>query len=186
MDNMKARGFIEAEMPLLAGDDPAARVALLRHATRLARAATDAAGLLRGAVRSALAEGADADVTLPAAVRDRFFEATSPVFWNALDAARSRGEDAETEAAARGWLDVLRRHALAGFDAAAPLDPLSPAAAGRPDPRTGGWRPPPVVEARRNLGLALHGWGMGGQALFAHLGLEPPTPTKRDKEGRAP
>lgn len=173
MDNMKARGFVEVEMPLLllAGEGWL-ELALL--ARRLAAGATEAAGLLRGAVRNAL-DDPDIDSTPLDAVRKRFFDLTSSAFWDLLGKARDaldKDANAPTEDDVRNWLAVLRRHALALFDEAAPLDPLSPAAAGR---LVGGaWRPPKIVEARRMLGVAMAGYGKSGTALFNSLELPLP------------
>ena len=71
MDNMKARGFVEAEMPLFIMDDAQALKTLLDHSARLAQAATQVARLLANAVRTALADRADTDAAfLDAAVCD--------------------------------------------------------------------------------------------------------------------
>jgi hypothetical protein len=71
---------------------------------------------------------------------------------------------------------------LALFDEAAPLDPLSPDAAGR---MSGGkWEPPPVVQARKNLGLGLAGYGKAGEALFSKLALDLPVKPKKAKGTR--
>lgn len=175
MDNMKARAFVEAEMPLFALNDPAARAALFAHARRLARGATEAGRLLRGCVLAALAERGDTGASPFAGVRERFFEVTDPPFWEALRRAREAFEAApenDLEAERRGWLALLRACALALFDEAAPLDPLSPEAAGRL--RGGKWVPPAVVEARRTLGVGLAGHGPAGKALFEALVLPPP------------
>jgi CRISPR system Cascade subunit CasA len=182
MDNMKARGFVEAEMPLFVLDDGQARKSLLDHAARLAQAATQAGRLLANAVRIALADRANTDAAFLDAVRTSFFEATAAPFWQALQAARDRlegGEELDIEAAGKAWLDALRREALALFDEAAPLDPLDPRSAGRL--KEGAWHPPPVVEARRWLGINLAGYGPEGQKLWLVLHLEKPQPSKRKK-----
>ena len=182
MDNMKARGFVEAEMPLFDLDDAQAHKALLDHAAQLAQAATQAARLLANAVRTALADRADSDAAFLDAVRARFFEATTAPFWQALHAARDRletGQDIDTDGAGKDWLEALHRAALNLFDDAAPLDPLDPRATGRL--KAGVWHPPPVVEARRWLGINLAGHGPEGQKLRLILQLELPQPAKRRK-----
>lgn len=182
MDNMKARGFVEAEMPLFIMDDAQALKTLLDHSARLAQAATQVARLLANAVRTALADRADTDAAFLDAVRARFFEATTTPFWQALQVARDRlegGQDLDAEGDGKAWLDALRREALTLFDEAAPLDPLDPRSAGRL--KDGAWHPPPVVEARRWLGVNLAGHGSEGQKLWLVLQLEKPQPGKRRK-----
>jgi len=170
MDNMKARAFVESEMPLPGGADVAARRRLDELATRLVRAADLVAGLLRGAVRTALfSPGATVklDAELLSGVRENLWEQTEVAFFGTLERAALRGEmQAEPEA----WRDLLRRTALALFDEAAPLSPFSGGAA------------PRIGRARRNLLFALAGFGKDGVALFETLGLSAAEPKTRKRK----
>jgi CRISPR system Cascade subunit CasA len=180
MDNMKARSFLEAEMPLFLIDDDALRLKFLSSSHKLAEAATYVSNLLRGAIRNALLIEESERTTVDDA-RQRFFEITTGAFWAMLRAAlddnafRSADEsEAETARAATAerWRLTLRDRALGVFDETAPLDPLAPNAAGTI--RDGQWKPPPVVEARRNLSFGLNGYGKAGLTLFTLLSLELP------------
>lgn len=186
MDNAKARSFVEVTMPLFAADAPPVRKALLAHARRLSEGATQAANLLRAQVRAAVAEEAKVDATALSAVRQRFFAATDASFWNALHRAREAFNSdlgADPEPLTKSWLGALRACAFEVFDEVAPLDPLSPGAAGRMV--DGKWAAPPVVAARRNLGVALSGYGKWGDGLFNALGLPGPQPAKRKSKAKA-
>jgi CRISPR system Cascade subunit CasA len=184
MDNMKARAFVEAEMPLFLIEDDELRRHFLAFARDMAESATEVAGMLRSQLRTALRiEAGDAAVIDSA--RLRLFEDTTPSFWRTLKDALGIGARltaAQRSATATAWLSTLRHHALALFDEAAPLDPLSPDAAGR---MSGGkWEPPPVVQARKNLGLGLAGYGKAGEALFSKLALDLPVKPKKAKGTR--
>ena len=168
MDNMKARAFVESEMPLAGVPDAAAQQRLDELATRLVRAADLVAGLLRGAVRAALfSPGATVklDAELLSGVRENLWEQTEVSFFDALERAARHGS---TEPELEAWRDLLRRTALAVFDEAAPLSPFSGSAA------------PRIGRARRNLLFALSGFGKDGAALFEVLNLSAaqPKPSK--------
>lgn len=171
MDNMKARAFVESEMPLPGNAEDQKRLDEL--AAALVRAAEQAAGLLRSAVRHALfAPGATVklDAEGLASLRERLWAATEEDFFDALRTAAGEpgvlgGEEKERGA----WATRLRRVALALFDEAAPLDPETGAEA------------PRIAAARKNLLLALTGWGKPGRELFATLSLPLPEPTRKGK-----
>lgn len=170
MDNMKARAFIECEMPLPALADAKAQDRLDRLATALVRAADRVAALLRGAVRAALfSPGATVkpDSEVLSGVREQLWERTDPPFFAALhDAARRGATEPHPECAQ--WLALLRRTALELFDAAAPLEADS-----------GGSAAPRIGRARRHLLFALLGYGKEGEALFNELGQSPPETKSR-------
>lgn len=164
MDNMKARAFVESEMPLPAAPDEATRQRLDELATQLVLSADRVAGLLRSAIRFALfSPGATVklDAATLSAARERLWEETEPDFFGLLTNL--------PENAARRWLDRLRDVALSIFDEAAPLTPENGGAA------------PRVSRARRNLLFALGGFGKEGEALCATLGLVAPAPKGRKK-----
>ena len=185
MDNMKARGFVESELPLPAIAEPAARERVDALARQLVPAADMVASLLRRAVRDALfSPGASVklDWELLSAVREQLWDGTEAAFHNALAREVVRPPDVPgTEPA--DWLKRLRALALDLFAAAAPLQ-----ADGGTLPRSDeGIRR--LLRAQRNLGLALNGYGKDGTALLAVLGLPPLQPKsglKPGRKGRAP
>lgn len=165
MDNMKARAFVESEMPLPAAPDEATRRRLDAVATQLVLSADHVAGLLRSAIRFALfSPGATVklDSALLSATRERFWEETEASFFGLLAAA--------PEDATRRWLDRVRDVALRLFDEAAPLTPETAGAA------------PRISRARRQLLFALAGFGKDGQELFSRLALVTPEPKGRRKK----
>jgi CRISPR system Cascade subunit CasA len=171
MDNMKARAFVESEMPLPVTADDAARQRLDEFVTALVRSADQVAGLLRGAVRGALfSTGATVkiDAELLSTQRERLWERTEPPFLAALHRAAG-GSDTAAERAA--WQRMLRDTALVLFDEAAPLSSEAGAAA------------PRIARARRNLLFALTGFGKDGAALFTTLSL-PPAESRAARKGR--
>ena len=173
MDNMKARAFVETEMPLPALADAQAQERLDGLADRLVKAAERVASLLRGAVRAALfSPGASVklDWELLSSVRERFWEQTEAGFFAALHVAAQRG-GTEPFPELSAWLVLMRRTALALFDEAAPLEADSGAAA------------PRIGRARRNLLFALLGYGKEGLALFS--GLELPAPETKPRKARS-
>ena len=169
MDNMKARAFVEAEMPLPAASDDATRSALDDLATRLVQSAMLVAGLLRSAVRFALfSQGATVklDAELLSSLRERLWDETEGAFFDFL----TRRPAAATET----WRATLRETALRLFDEAAPLTPENGVSAA-----------PRIGRARRNLVFALTGHGKDGTALAQALGLAAPVPKAKKPRGKA-
>jgi CRISPR system Cascade subunit CasA len=187
MDNMKARGFVEAEMPLLiasdAGRDPSPRQSALEIvAKRFVDAAVEVAGLALSQIKAARNEG-DAELDL---IRSSFFAATEGAFFERL----RRGLDAIEAAPAEGmgstllldhgkaWLDeVLQPEAKKTFDRHVPADAVVDIADLKAIER--------VVAARSMLGVALRGYGPAGRRLFEALGLAPPAKAGRPKPTKA-
>ncbi len=161
MDNMKARVFVESEMPLPFAATSAAREAVDDLAENLVKSANQVASLARSAVKDALfARGANVkmDALRFNTVRERLWEQTEPAFFATMEQAARRlaGEPDDD----RGkWLALLRRTALALFDEAAPLSP-----------DTGQTEAIRTATARKFLGLALAGYGKAGSELFSELG----------------
>ncbi len=179
MDNMKARGFVESELPLPAIQDLEIRRRVDALARDLVQSADLVANLLRRAVRDALfSAGASVklDWELLSAVREQLWDATDSAFHEALGREAVRpGDDAGPERAA--WYVVLRRTALDLFTVAAPLEadgetlPKSDEAIRR------------LLHARRALLFSLQGYGKDGAALFVLLGLA--AVAKPSKKGAA-
>ena len=175
MDNMKARGFVEAEMPLFAGAVAGRLDTLARQlvagaevaASRTAAFAGDALGIDK------------ADAMPRAALRERFFGETQDAFFAALDVAADRLEaDPDlpdfAEPLARAFLErALRPGALRLFDEAVPLSDLDPRTLAR------------AVRARWSLVLMFQGSRKEGAALFNALGLPANEPTgAKKRKGR--
>jgi CRISPR system Cascade subunit CasA len=173
MDNMKARGFVESEMPL-PGTDPAAAEAFTTVARRLVAAAEIVAQATRRAVRDArYGRDAAADSAPLAAVYEDFWAATHDRFFALLPTHGPTDWEAALAAVAQQWKGLLRASALRLFDEVAPLDPTAVSC----DPRR-------TVEARRNLLNTINGYGTPGTKLFAELNLPAPERRTRATSGR--
>lgn len=173
MDNMKARAFVETEMPLPAMADAEAQKQLDRLSAMLVVSAERVASLLRGAVRSALfSQGATVklDSELLSSVRERLWEQSEPDFFQALHNAARRGA-VEPFPECATWRTMLHTLAIRLFDEAAPLTADSAAAA------------PRIGRARRQLLFALLGYGKDGTALFNDLNLV--APESKPRKARA-
>ncbi len=166
MDNMKARGFVEAEMPLF----------VIKAATRLDSFARDlVAAANHVASRTAAFVGdaigaKKADATARAALRERLFDDTQTKFFDLLDQAAHCLEKAADDAdyqlpLARDFLaTALTPTALRLFDDAVPLTDLEPRSLVH------------AVQARRRLVLMLAGRGGDGATLFGALKMPVATP----------
>ncbi|MGH7117617.1 MAG: type I-E CRISPR-associated protein Cse1/CasA [Acetobacteraceae bacterium] len=168
MDNMKARSFVESEMPL-PGSDPAKTETMAKLAHALVQAASIAASALRTAVRSACFDTkAKFDSAQLAAVSDAFWSMTAQPFFSIVNGEMPDDADAALLAVAPNWQKILRRTSLSLFDEAAPLDPSAAS-----------FDPKKIVAARRGLFSTLEGYGSFGTRLFAALLLSPPETTKK-------
>jgi CRISPR system Cascade subunit CasA len=175
MDNMKARGLVESEMPLPSAMDKMGQESLDDLAKRLVESADQVASVLRSAVRNALfSPGATVklDAALLNAMRERLWEDTATRFFAMLETA-SRASGATSDAERSGWRDHLRAVALALFDEAAPLSADS-----------GGSAAARIGKARRLLGITLAGYGAPGAALFDTL-LLPAVQRRETKKKRS-
>ncbi len=174
MDNMKARGFVESEMPLPAAAENDRQNQLDDLARQLVEAADQVASLLRSAVRNALfSAGATVkpDAAVLNAVRERLWENTETRFFSLLETA-TRHTPEVPDANRTEWLKHLRSIALALFDEIAPLSADS-----------GGSAAARIGKARRFLGMALAGYGPAGAALFATL-AQPAVESKETRKKR--
>ncbi|ASC07480.1 type I-E CRISPR-associated protein Cse1/CasA [Acetobacter pasteurianus] len=161
MDNMKARSFVESEMPLPGSLDTELQKALDALALQCVSAAVHVADILRGSVREALfGKGTvSVDVTLLSNVRERFWAKTENSFFAILQDAT--GTDDEGMVALRkSWLHILAQSALGEFDATVILEP-----------DTGITEAQRSALARRRLGAAVSGMGKEGKKIRSELGL---------------
>ena len=174
MDKMKARAFVESEMPL-PGTGRQAGETLAAVARRLVDAAGIAAAALRAAVRQArFNRDTSTDSTQLAAVYESFWSATQDRFFALLPGTAAGGWEAALDARAAPWRTFLKSTALRLFDEAAPLDPSAASC----DPRR-------IVEARRNLFGTLDGRGPMGGRLFEALQLASPEPKAKRRQRAA-
>ncbi len=167
MDNMKARGFVEATFPLFSLPDGHAAQRLDAVARALVDAAADVASLTARAVGAAL-QVDGLDNSRLSAVREAFFAETQAAFFTALNQLAGRLADAPEAGEVLATVghpflnETLRPTAFAAFDREAPM--VAPGA--REAER--------IIRARFSLAMALRGFGKSGQALFAHLALPLP------------
>lgn len=196
MDNMKPLDFGEALMPLIVASTAAVNEQVKQRAKQMIDAAQETATLLVATVRRALfsnPKDADTDSTLLLPIRDRFWAETEQDFFNFLrdasikleelaqrpDATPGERAEAMTPTAQR-WLDVLRRTAERIFDDSVPIDDIGSDRIGN------------IVAARKDLLLALRGFGPVGGRIFASLDLPPPErasgqrTTSKAKKARTP
>jgi CRISPR system Cascade subunit CasA len=173
MDNMKARGFAESEMPVFEPRDPEAAARQDRLVSSLVRAANLVATLLTRCVRRALfSEGAGVgtDTASLAALRERFWSETADAFFNLTERAASGTDE---DALNSEWHRRLRREASRLFAEAAPMD------------ASGEGHPARIAAAMRQLDATLRGFGKDGSELFALLGMAAPEAKPKKTRGKA-
>ena len=175
MDNMKARGFVESEMPLPSVANQAAQKDLDDLAERLVASADQVASLVRRAVRNALfSAGATVklDTGLLNTTRERLWDQTAVHFFTVLNTA-TKGTPADADVQRAGWRRHLQDVALALFDEAAPLS------------ADAGWTAAArISKARRILRFALTGYGSEGVQLYTTLALPAPQPSTPKTKGK--
>lgn len=176
MDNMKALAFAEAEMPLHDLDpDLADKTEAL--AGLMVDGSSEAAKILGMSLKRALyGEKAEIkfDSTPIETARERLWELTEDAFHRSLDEGltwlrENGGSDAEgkvQEGVAQAWRQRLERVALLIFDDTVPIESFEEL-----DPKN-------VVEGRKQLVLALKGYGKLGTDFFKALTLLPPEQKK--------
>jgi CRISPR system Cascade subunit CasA len=173
MDNMKARGFVETEMPLLF-PPPEAEEPFRILVENLVEGAKAAASLTIGAIKMARGKEGGGGLDL---VREKFFAETQSAFFATIEQGLSvlaADPDALCHDVKKAWLDAaLAPLVRQTFDLEAPLMALADSgdlAALET-----------AVNARRMLEIALAGYGKGGGELFKALGL--PVPAQKPKKG---
>ena len=177
MDNMKARAWMEGEMPLLRFDDTT-REWLAEFITRAIAGADTVARLVTGAVKSALFDRPRDTTGDFGFVAERFFRDTEGAFYSALDeVARSAGDHSGDEdptiKTLRRWAPIMAKAALRLFDEYAPYEGLEDGDMHR------------HVKARFFLTLALGGHGATGKALFdGDLGIPSPETVRSRTRGK--
>ena len=171
MDNMKARAWVEGEMPLWNMADAEAAEECERFAKRVVAATATVGRLLITAVKGARHErprDAQGDYGF---VTERLYRQTEAAFYRGVadamqDAADSDADDPTLDAR-KGWPGIVGRAALGLFDEQVPSEGLE----GRSMARH--------VRARFGLATAVRGRGKAGRALFeGDLGI--PAPKARE------
>jgi len=171
MDNMKARAWIEGEMPLLTVADADIRGALEDFIQHAVKAADTVARLTVLAIKSALYDrpkDAPGDYGF---VGEHFWRETEAAFYEALHEAErlardtSSNSDDPTRSARENWIKILKRAALRLLNDHAPLEGVEDRNMER------------HAKAVSFLHLALRGQGKSGHALF-EKDLAIPAPKK--------
>lgn len=179
MDNMKARSWVESEMPLWLLGDSAARDLLELYVQHATAAADTVTWLLVRAVKSALYDRPSDATGDYGFIAERFYRETEGEFYRVLGSAahliaERAEEDDPTVRAREKWSGVLSNAALRLFDEYAPSDALE------------GTNMHRHVKARFFLSLAVAGRGKSGRALFAELGIVSPDTGSARKAKKEP
>lgn len=176
MDNMKARGFVEAEMPLLIASDAERQEDLDLLAKRLVEGAAEVAGQLLGQIKAARGEDGDGlDL-----IRETFFSETEQDFFDTLEkgfdtieeAPEGSDDPALLTRICEDWLDNgLKKKALDTFDRHVPAEAAVAGGDFKAMER--------MANARALLGAALSGYGPAGGKLFELMGIAAPRKRKK-------
>ena len=170
MDNMKARAWIESEMPLWILASVTSRDhlrAFVRHATA---GADTVSRLLVWAVKSARYDRPSEATGDYGFIGDRFFRETEEDFYEKVREAVGLIDDAHDDPTApvrEQWAPAIAKTALRLFDEYVPAEEIESRSMQR------------YVKARVSLDLAGAGRGKAGRSLFGDLGIVPPEPKKR-------
>jgi CRISPR system Cascade subunit CasA len=168
VDNMKARGWVDASLPGVAIDDPVTRKLLYDTASALVDGAGHAATALFVAVRETLFQSGENAAGDIGEVKYEMWDATEAAFYDAIGRIADPGLDHFTAAneesirLKREFLTRLEEAAFTVFDRWCPPDALKPGVLRR------------RVSARYNLGSALRGYSKLGEKLFDALGIPRP------------
>jgi CRISPR system Cascade subunit CasA len=177
MDNMKARGFVEAQMPLLIASDQEKQDALEKLASRMADAATEVAGLTISQIKAAKG-GSASGLDL---IRETFFKETETAFFvrlkDGLDLIEAGSASADLlTGIGMEWLNnALAKAALGAFDRHVQVNAVVANADMKAIKR--------AADARAILGAALKGYGPSGRGIFGALGASAPKQKKKAKKG---
>jgi len=168
MDNMKARGWVQAELPAF----PKNELERTRSFAAGATAAADkTAGLVVFFVKSGLFQNPKDAPGDFSHLKHSVWAGTQAAFFQIVDEI-AKGKTVEGPELREKFRKHLRDVSLLIFDLACPLDGLP----------TGEMRRP--IAARHSLIMALEGYGQAGVSLFKALGLAAPEVGKL-KKGKA-
>ena len=173
MDNMKARAWVEGEMPLHLLDDADLQEFLELFVTKAVAAAVAVTRLLTKAVKTAFRERAKDASGDYGFLAERFYRETEMQFRVAVEKAKrsiqecAGTQDDPTITARESWPRDMAPVAMRLFDEYASMDGLQDRNMER------------HVRARHYLALALSGRGRDGKSLFGELDVNPPQSAKR-------
>ena len=178
MDNMKARAWVEGEMPIWSLDPVVQEWLEEKFVLPATAGAEVVARLLTNAVKSALHDSPKNALGDYRFIADVFYRETEPRFQTIRMDARQLIEanvdaDDPPQAARESWRKVLANSAGKLFDHFAPAEGLEHRDMKR------------LVKARSFLDLALRGRGKEGRSLFTALDLPLPTAKADLTEGKA-
>jgi CRISPR system Cascade subunit CasA len=164
MDNMKARGWSQSEMPLPVEDGKLDKEFLDGLVRKLVSAAVIASRALTFQVKSALYRRPSDVPGDFGFIGERFWRETETGFYQTIRLAAEvyRRDPDDTDAqlpVTEGWVRILRDRALALFDEHAPLAGIENREMER------------LVRARWSLVMTFHGAGKQGEDLYSALGL---------------
>jgi CRISPR system Cascade subunit CasA len=168
MDNMKARGWTDAMLPLLQTDDEDHAALLRDTARRFTEATSITVSAVLSSIERALFQRAEDNKGDLSHAKTELWAATESAFYEALQrlsAASATYEDAEAESAS--FLPILASHATRIFDGWCGEVGTDPTAVRR------------MVFARFNLVMTLRGHSNLGQKLFAELAVPLPESARK-------
>ncbi len=172
MDNMKARAWIEGEMPLWTFDDAEATEACEKFVGHVVAGTATVGRLLVGAIKAARYERPKNATGDYGFIAERLYRETEPAFYAAAEKAISELEKASdpddpTLEARTGWPGIVAKAALALFDEYVPSEGVEALNMER------------HVRARFHLSIALRGYGRNGKSLFERdLDIPSPAPQR--------
>ncbi len=175
MDNMKARGWLESEIPLWVLPDVSSQEWLEKFIVHATAGADGVCRLLTGAVKSALCNRPSDAKGNYGFIAERFYRETEGAFYAAMrDTVTSIQNDPDVDdptiSVRENWAPAMATAALRLFDEYAPADGLEDRDMHR------------HVKARFFLVLALGGRGKSGRTLFERdLGIASPEPARAGK-----
>jgi CRISPR system Cascade subunit CasA len=168
MDNMKARGWVQAELP---GFPDESLNRIRAFAARVHAGTEELAKLLMFQVKAGLFErpkDAPGDFSH---VKQALWTETQATFFDMVNKITD-GTDAEIDALCQKFRAYLRDVALGIFDRLCPIDGAAIAQLRRP------------ISARHSLVMTCEGYGKDGASFYKALQLEPPEKAK-SKKGKA-
>ncbi|HEY0929907.1 MAG TPA: type I-E CRISPR-associated protein Cse1/CasA [Gemmatimonas sp.] len=173
MDKMKARGWMDARVPLFPLITAAEREFMLLLARELASAVTISSSVLGYAISSALYERPDDAGSAADPYRQQLWARTEALFFRTLRDAYRAGLGVESVSEARRLFhEPLQACVMHLFDEAAPLGPAPVMAIRR------------IVRSRQGLTLSMAGYGKAGSGIAEALNLVPvPSARRKPKAG---
>jgi CRISPR system Cascade subunit CasA len=174
MDNMKARGWVDAVLPLLLVKGEERRQVMYNSANAMVEATSIAASALLFAIKEVLFKGDKAgDI---GHVRSELWNVTAATFFGAMELIAFAADEAQAVGDAQkqteGFADVLQREVLTVFDRWCPCEGTQPDLVRR------------RVTSRYNLRSTFAGHGKLGKKLHDTLGISSQPTDERTRAGK--